>query len=665
MKIWKKILTCSMIISILLSIEINASSFKVSYSNKVFHYYGGSSGEEDNYSSDFSYTDSFFDESSYEYRHDLATTSLCLAMSAIGIVSAPYSQRANNVIEFMENIGIDDKKIEANDDFTSEPTTNSIGVIAGNKTIISSDGSICDLLVIAIRGGGYEREWGGNLLLGTGTIHEGFDIARNEVKSFLNEYVSNKDHIIAKNRLKVWITGYSRGAAVANLVASDLDKGINDYGFTVNKEDIYAYCFATPAASKASDTSDSVFTNIFSIVNPNDLMPKLAPGVWGYRRYGKTLYLPDAVSSPMYKKEEEDMLTEYYKLSGFDKSRYTLDDFSEYNFNNKSSSLPLSVFLDEFVNCVSTLCIMSPENYTYIYQTFLVNEIGKINSNRSTDDESLSRVLYTLFLFHDFSSKAINSFAANSSLDTLSPNDILTLSNNLNIIPTAHYPELYLAWMRSMDNSSTTFSTGIYRIVRLNYIDSVQVYDSNNALVTSIINNVPEKIEGSSIISSIDDSDEKIFYLPSEEGYWIKLQSTKDGSVAYSIDEFHRDKQDVVRIVNYFDVKIKSGDVLTGTIENLSCNPYAKYELSGNVSSEDLRDEKAVKYRIGVKIQGKGISIGAGLKYRGEFVKLIAVPYKGYKFMGWYLNGNLVSTDVSIRFCVLSNATYTAKFNLK
>jgi len=43
---------------------------------------------------------------------------------------------------------------------------------------------------------------------------------------------------------------------------------------------------------------------------------------------------------------------------------------------------------------------------------------------------------------------------------------------------------------------------------------------------------------------------------------------------------------------------------------------------------------------------------------------LTAIPEVGYKFAGWYLNNNLVSTDTSYRFNVLSNVTYTAKFEV-
>ena len=87
------------------------------------------------------------------------------------------------------------------------------------------------------------------------------------------------------SRIKVWISGYSRAAAVSNVTAGTL---VNT-GF-LHKEDVYAYTFATPAA--ILEPPKEGYENIFNIIDPADLAPQVMPAEWGYGRYGADLFLP-------------------------------------------------------------------------------------------------------------------------------------------------------------------------------------------------------------------------------------------------------------------------------------------------------------------------------------------------------------------------------------
>ena len=71
-------------------------------------------------------------------------------------------------------------------------------------------------------------------------------------------------------RIKVWISGYSRAAAVSNVTAGTL---VNT-GF-LPKEDVYAYTFATPAA--ILEPPKEGYENIFNIIDPADLVPQVMP----------------------------------------------------------------------------------------------------------------------------------------------------------------------------------------------------------------------------------------------------------------------------------------------------------------------------------------------------------------------------------------------------
>ena len=75
----------------------------------------------------------------------------------------------------------------------------------------------------------------------------------------------------------LWITGHSRGGALANLVAS---KRI-DAGYSV-----FAYTFASPGTTTYANATADRYKSIFNIINEDDLVPQLPMSVWGFTRYG-------------------------------------------------------------------------------------------------------------------------------------------------------------------------------------------------------------------------------------------------------------------------------------------------------------------------------------------------------------------------------------------
>lgn len=56
---------------------------------------------------------------------------------------------------------------------------------------------------------------------------------------------------------------------------------------------IYCYAFATPRTTTAAHASDARYDNIFNILNPSDLVPRLPLASWGYARYGRDVWLPE------------------------------------------------------------------------------------------------------------------------------------------------------------------------------------------------------------------------------------------------------------------------------------------------------------------------------------------------------------------------------------
>lgn len=98
---------------------------------------------------------------------------------------------------------------------------------------------------------------------------ENFNIAANDI-------IAKTQAILNGNQIII-VTGYSRGAAVANLVA----KKLNDKGYF---ENVFAYTFATPTTTRMDDEGENA--NVFNVININDIVPKLPPEYMGFRRFG-------------------------------------------------------------------------------------------------------------------------------------------------------------------------------------------------------------------------------------------------------------------------------------------------------------------------------------------------------------------------------------------
>lgn len=60
---------------------------------------------------------------------------------------------------------------------------------------------------------------------------------------------------------------------------------------------------------------------------------------------------------------------------------------------------------------------------------------------------------------------------------------------------------------------------------------------------------------------------------------------------------------------------------------------------------------------------GAGSTTGAGLYYSGDTTTLRAYPNNGYKFVGWYQQGSLLSRQSYLYISVTGNATYEARFD--
>ena len=202
---------------------------------------------------------------------------------------------------------------------------------------------IGDSTVIAVwvKGTSADYEWISNFNLGNTPDHEGFSIAEEELDVKVENYLV--DHKI-KDGTKYWITGHSRGAAVANLLAK---RKTDEYG----QANVYAYTFATPRVSTKAKKKG--YENIRNYINPGDFVTEVAPAAWGYGRYGKDYVMTASAKKSMQKKFKK--LTGE-KYAGFDKKEmkkllkafmtYTGEDIQSYYTERDNGVAPATFCKD-------------------------------------------------------------------------------------------------------------------------------------------------------------------------------------------------------------------------------------------------------------------------------------------------------------------------------
>ena len=277
--------------------------------------YFPSMGDNDkDYPITYFYDDQYFAGSAKEYINSLATMSLCFELSAFASNETDdYTRKSQNAQKLLTECGFQD--FDTNPGYESKPTMDSIGVVAAHKKI-EIDGVAYTLIAAATRGGGYEAEWGGNFEIGVFGRHQGFERARKQTYEFLEQYIrDNKENFASTTNVKLWLTGFSRGAATINLTAADIVQNGGIGGLSFDENNVYAYCFETPMGMQTYQEGGEVYENIHNIVNPNDLVTKVAMEDWGFGRFGTDEQVIPSRLTTSNKDIFDKMLAQFKKLN--------------------------------------------------------------------------------------------------------------------------------------------------------------------------------------------------------------------------------------------------------------------------------------------------------------------------------------------------------------
>ncbi len=369
----------------------------------------------------FVFDPQFFSGGALKYNAHLATFGCCLALAAInseeyGGEDKSYRMSCRNITSFMHQIGcdcveeygrrkymtVDGVEIETffiNDsgysmDYFKKPEYNynhkpktTLGLYAAHRKIFV-DGKDYNLVMLGIRGGNYELEWCSNLTLDGSGNHQGFQEAADRAAAFLDHYIRVQK---LTGPTKILISGQSRAGATTNLTGGmivkaaidagaeyDKDRGYNLFPFFKNNDveiwqcDLYAYGYGVPAGLVPANDDErkaakEKYGNVHSIINPCDMVPKVAPAKWGFMRYGVDKVLPGPTDRSRYIAGREKMKNRLYVLANHrDGARfsYIIDDFPtvDYEMYGDLGQLAkqmfdmktLDVFIEDFVNAAAT-----------------------------------------------------------------------------------------------------------------------------------------------------------------------------------------------------------------------------------------------------------------------------------------------------------------------
>lgn len=607
-----------------------------------------------------------FDSDSKYYSPNLCKFSAKLSMIGYDIESAKNC---------LEKIGFNPENIISHKDIDENHVNY---FIASRDAVIK--GKDYNIIIIGLIGTD-GNQWYSDFAPKRGGIHNGFNTSKNYIKSILNNYFNARNY--SKETTKILLTGHSRGAATANLLAADLIKSQE----LASMDNIYTYTFATPrcvkenfddlydADYKKTNGEDAVrFTRIFNIVNPEDFVTKCMPAKWKYGRYGRTFSLPSktnrcAVNYNYELDRVRDHFSSYY--GGETYYPFKNGEADTYNIVNIITNKIGNV--DEYYDKQFAYNIKSDGKWTNM--NISLYSFFRLALCRSLVENETSFMIGAYLNFvppwpNDASGTQVDTFFQEVAKYFVNCQGLGNFTGWENqFFSNAHLMQTYCAFLDVVADD-TTFALkefGSYQGVANCPVD-VEIYEkATGELVGRIKDNVVDEeiaAKPNSVVMTVD-GDSKSFWLPSDGDYDVKLIGNDNGTMDYTLAEIDSDAGEVKR-VNYFDVPITKNEAWSGTTssEGFDIEEHTLTSDNGTVLTytEDINEEDK-KFSIDINIEGNGTADTSRTAVSGDYVAVTATPDEGNTFDGWYENGELLTSDAEYAFVAKSNRTLKAKFS--
>ena len=498
--------------------------------------------------------------------------------------------------------------------------------------------------------------------------HLGFADAQEYVYYNLSNYIKelNRNGVSSEN-IKVFLTGHSRGAATANLLAARFVNEQNLSTSLVKAGNIYAYTFATPRPT--TDKNSSKYNCIFNIVNPEDMVTKVMLEKWGYNRYGITYSLPSKTNDKNWKNYLSAMRVYYKDYKGYEYEPYSNGEKATYNIINKMGKnvkSPSQLYTEEF-NATWYWGWEFKLTNKWTTFDFFKKTLLPFVAKEKVDWGTLAGVV----LGPGFFFPSILLYFASPDADlpkNISKEEIETVLKELfgKKFREAHEAETYYAYMHALTEEQLTEKRKGYKGT-VNCPVDIEIYDNEtNELVGRIVNNIiDQEIAGkeNSIVMSVE-GDSKEYWLPSNGSYTIKLIGNDNGTMDYTVSEIDSDIGETSRI-NFYDVEIVDGCTFTSEViaEEMVLEEYTLTSESGKTleSDETILDDLQ-DIDINVQVDGSGVATESMTVTKGDYVTVSAQANSNSFFAGWYEGDVCVSTDETYSFVAKTDKTIIARF---
>ncbi len=384
----------------------------------------------------FEYNDKWFCQSASIYNHKLARLSLGMAVSSFRPNLDPDAKEnpADHLHKFLEGCQFTGLRT---DDYDKNPSLYTVSTVMRHKYLTDDQGDFV-LIAVGVCGGGYSNEWMSNFTCGDGMDHLGFSSAAEEVFDRLFGYIAATN--LAKERIKIWVAGFSRAAAVSNIFAAKLvDTELFD------NDNVFAYTFATPRTTKKPNNGE--YPNIFNICGKMDPVTQVAFADWGFNRYGITLYTPSQETDSEYNQMAD-------RANKVHSEHFGLDFF-----NNVEWDTRLRLFLNYLLKIAPTSAVYSKHMQSAFVRMWekktpsnIMTNLMELAGNKELINDNNQKEANSMLTYLAYT---ISGLASKSSVTAKYRNDDATLVGNL---AREHTPEVYLSWLFSTDDPKALFT---------------------------------------------------------------------------------------------------------------------------------------------------------------------------------------------------------------
>lgn len=315
------------------------------------------------------YSDDWFKDKAEKDNEELALASMQLTASAVS------GDENGTGAAFLKSMGFDE--VGFSDFASTDP--DDFNYTWGRKTL--DDGTT--LVAIAVQSSSQDmsvknKGWKQNFTV-NGDSSDGEHYAYAKA---VDKMIDGIADLGAGDKVKYWITGHSRGGAIANVLAAHLPDRLGD-----RNAGIYAYTFEAPATTDEETAGSGDYGYIHNYLCSDDFVTMI-PG-WGMTRYGDFHELTD--------KKRDEGLSDELKTLGSEaadhKMRIMVKDDADRLAANIAAAVPTRADYSKERTDKVTASDGTVHEITYTYQDSMVKLMDFVFSGDGKSDDTPLRKL--------------------------------------------------------------------------------------------------------------------------------------------------------------------------------------------------------------------------------------------------------------------------------